>query len=206
MSAAGGADRLEIEVKFWVDNLAPLRARLMAAGATLKRERTFEYNIRYDLPNGSLAKRKRLLRLRRDQQSRLTYKGPAPKSVTANSQARVREEIEVAVSDFETMQLMAERLGFVPQFIYEKYRASYLFNGCEVVLDELPYGNFVEIEGSEAALRVSAERLNLDWSARLLDSYLALFDALKKQAKLPFRDLTFDNFADIDADVSLLFG
>jgi len=31
--------------------------------------------------------------------------------------------------------------------MYEKYRTTFTIGSLEVVLDELPYGNFVEIEG-----------------------------------------------------------
>jgi len=40
-----------------------------------------------------------------------------------------------------------EALGYAVYMMYEKYRTTFRLDNLEVVLDELPYGNFVEIEG-----------------------------------------------------------
>jgi len=62
------------------------------------------------------------------------------------------------------------------------------------VLDELPFGKFVELEGPEAAIKTAAARLGLGWERRILDNYLALMARLKAAHNLPFDDLTFANF------------
>ena len=69
-----------------------------------------------------------------------------------------RFEAEVVVSDFETMDVILRRLGYVVSLIYEKYRATYTLGDAEIVLDELPYGNFTEIEADEPTIeRVVAD-------------------------------------------------
>jgi hypothetical protein len=74
-----------------------------------------------------------------------------------------------------------------------------------VLLDELPYGNFIEVEGKDPVeiTRIS-ERLGLNWNARAPESYLVLFDRLKALEKYDFRDLTFNNFAGIKVTGDLL--
>jgi hypothetical protein len=37
--------------------------------------------------------------------------------------------------------------------------------------------------------------LGVNWEARIVESYIALFERLREVIKLPFRDLTFENFA-----------
>ncbi len=75
----------------------------------------------------------------------------------------------------------------------------------EVVLDEMPFGNFVELEGEEKEIRKTADLLQLDWDNRILDNYLALMSRLKAHHELPFDNLTFENFADLDISIADLF-
>ncbi len=63
------------------------------------------------------------------------------------------------------------------------------------MLDEMSYGNFVEIEGeNNAAIHAVTEQLNLDWRASISISYSALFDKLRRVRGFSFTDLTFKNF------------
>jgi adenylate cyclase, class 2 len=184
---------LEVEVKFYMPDLDAFRQRLVAAGAVLHKPRVYERNVRFDDVAGSLLARQQLLRLRQDTAVRLTFKGEAQGE--GWSEAKVREELEVGVTDFDTAAALLERLGFRPQQVYEKYRETFQLDQVEVVLDELPFGNFVELEGEESAIRAAAAALALDWQQRILANYLYLMAEVKRRYKLPFDDLTFDNFA-----------
>jgi adenylate cyclase class 2 len=186
-------DKDETEVKLYVGDLAPLAERLVAAGAVLEHPRTYEHNIRYDTPAGDLSRQYIVLRLRRDTRARLTYKGPA--SISEGIMSRF--EAEVTVDDFETMDGILRALGYVPFVIYEKYRTTYRLGEVEVVLDEMPFGNFCEIEGPRAAIVAALEALGLAEHPRIGTSYLGMFAQLKQMLHLPFRDLTFANFAGI---------
>lgn len=205
--SGGHPQRLEIEVKFYVDDLDGLRERLLAAGAAQVKPRLFERNVRFDDDRGTLAREQQLLRVRQDDRARLTFKGQV--AGDAAPQAKVREELEVEVSDALTMSTILQRLGFQPRQVYEKYRETFDLDGVEVVLDELPFGNFVELEGEsedgpggqETGIRRVAQRLGLDWEQRIVDNYLSLMARLKRHYELPFSDLTFDNFDGVDAPI-----
>ena len=198
-----GSQNLEVEVKFWIVDLVALREQLLAAGAQLKKERVYERNVRFDTADEALLSRWELLRLRQDTAVRLTFKGPTP--LETQSEAKVREELEVEVSDFDTMALIIERLGLRPLQVYEKYRETFQIDDVEIVLDELPYGNFVELEGSEKAIKKMAFILELDWRNRILTNYLGMMAQLKAYHQLPFNDLTFSNFADLSVSVTDIF-
>ncbi len=191
---AGDDNNLEVEVKFFVPDLGVVRERLLTLGAAVVRERMFERNVCFDTENEDLLEQWKLLRLREDTAVTVTFKGDPQEAV--ESEARVREELEVEVSDFNTMALIFTRLGFPPVQTYEKYREAFSWRGVEVVLDELPYGNFVELEGEEDDLKTAVSQLGLDWEKRILTNYLGLMQQLKEVHKLPFNDLTFPNFAD----------
>lgn len=185
-------NNLEVEVKFLVRDLDLLRHRLIEAGAKLVKARVFERNVRLDDEQQRLLRRGQLLRLRQDDGVRLTFKGVAADDV--HSEAKVREELETTVGDFDIAAAILERLGFRMQQVYEKYRETFRLGEVEVVLDELPFGLFVELEGDEAELRKAAQRLALPWAQRILDNYLLLMARAKVYYGLPFEDLTFENF------------
>jgi adenylate cyclase class 2 len=121
------------------------------------------------------------------------------------SEAKVREELEIDVSDFETAALILERIGFEERQRYEKYRETFVLGEVEIVIDELPYGLFVELEGAEEAIRETADLLGFDWSQRILESYLFVFTRMKAEFALPFDNLTFDNFADVTVSATDLY-
>lgn len=193
---------LEVEVKFVVNDLDIMRERLAAAGALLVAPRVYERNVRFDTAGDALLRRSELLRLRQDTRARLTFKGLAAEDAT--SEAKVREEIELEVGDFERMSAILTRLGFAPAQVYEKFRETYHLGEVEVVLDELPFGYFVELEGPAGALPPAAAALGLDWSKRVLTNYLELMEQCRRTFGLHFSDLTFDNFRSRQVDLGQL--
>ncbi len=195
--SAGKKSTLEIEVKLYIPDLSALVARLEAAQAKLVKPRLFERNLRYDNAERSLTRRDVVLRLREDDRVHLTFKGA---SVTAASGIHARFEAEVEVSDFTQMDLILGQLGYAPYMVYEKYRTTYDLEGAEVVLDEMPFGQFVEIEGDVSAIENAMHKLDLHDAPRYPASYAALFDIVRKNLNLPFEDLTFENFKGITVE------
>jgi adenylate cyclase class 2 len=186
---------LEIEAKIPVTDLVPIQAHLITLRATLTAERVFESNIRYDDSTGSLSTTGRVLRLRQDSRARLTYKEPTQAFPSGDSGGiNIRTELETTVSDFAITDQLLQKLGFRPVFIYEKYRTTYQWNDCEVVLDELPYGNFIEIEGALAEIEVVCKALGLSLEQAIHPSYTELFELARKQFNLTISHLTFEAF------------
>lgn len=194
------ADYNETELKLYVTDLQVVEQRLNAAGATLKTPRVYETNVRYDDDDNTLQQARQVLRLRRDQRVRLTFKDESGERNESGVSSRY--EAEVDVSDFDAMQAILERLGFHAFMIYEKYRTTYALEGAEVTLDEMPYGSFVEIEGDEAAIDRVVERLNLHDARRMAAGYVTLFENVKRHLGLEFQDLTFENFKNVDVPLS----
>lgn len=191
----------EIEAKFYVMDLKRIEVCLQELEAQLIQPRVLETNIRFDLPDGGLRSEGHVLRLRQDTAARLTYKGASKNEQGVLS----RREVEFVVEDSEKAKLFLEALGYRKLFYYEKYRTTYelsqtsellrdLGGLAHVMLDELPYGNFVEIEGdSIELLRRVAQKLKLKWDAALAASYHALFERLR--AKHPQLDPAQISFA-----------
>jgi adenylate cyclase class 2 len=203
-------NNLEIESKFYVRNLAAVEASLNALGATCIVPRNFEYNLRFDNPGNSLRRQSKVLRLRKSDDIRMTYKGPGERIGGALS----RTEIEIVVSDFDSAQKIIEALGYHVAATYEKYRAMYELGDSMITLDELPYGRFVEIESeSPEQIYALAKNLGLNPEAAIPASYQGLFEQVKSAKNLPVKNLTFWEFekiqlsaADLGVEVADLVG
>jgi len=188
-------DYQEKEIKLYICDLPALEARLRVSGADLVRERTLESNFRLDTPEKSLKKDGRLLRIRKDDKVWVTYKdrGHVEEGVVT------RREIEFVADDLEIVKQFFKALGYDMVAFYEKYRTVYRFGDVEVALDELPYGDFVEIEApNNILIEGVVQMLGLDWSKRINTNYLGLLENAKKSAGLTFKKLTFKNFAALE--------
>jgi len=181
---------LEIEVKFFLTAVEPVRTAILQLGATPS-PRVFETNIRYEDASTSFVQRKMLLRLRADAKTTLTLKSPPPK---ADPHFKVHKELEVEISDFDTMDAILQNIGFHRAQCYEKWRQTLVLGGTFFCIDTLPFGEFLEIEGPRKAISDLADRLGLKWHRRILFNYLEIFEALKHEHNLAFSDVTFENF------------
>jgi adenylate cyclase, class 2 len=185
----------EVEGKWLLKDLSAFASRLTTLGAQLLHERCYENNLRFDTPAMTLTPALQVLRLRQDSQAHLTYKAP----LDLSSGIILRHEIEITVDDFDLARQLLEALGYEVFFQYEKYRTLYELDRCHIMLDELPYGDFVEIEGPDpAAILALAERLALRWQDASAVTYTGLFDIFIDNSGHDFRDLTFANFAGIN--------
>jgi adenylate cyclase class 2 len=145
---------IEIEKKYRLTRQQheALLRRLRESSAVAAGE-DFEENTLY--AGGNLQTGRQALRLRRvGGRAILTYKERFA-STTAIKQQR---EEETGVEDAQALAAILDALGYKPALIYEKRRATWLVKGAEVVIDELPFGLFAEIEGEEnAILEVEAQ-------------------------------------------------
>lgn len=102
----------------------------------------FEVNTLYG--GHILEVKKAALRVRKtENKTFLTFKQRIQNGFDIKQQ--IEHETEVANS--EALENIIENLGFWPGLIYEKRRQTWHFQNVEVVLDELPFGLFMEIEG-----------------------------------------------------------
>jgi len=183
------ANEQETEAKFYVRDLKKVEMRLLEIKAHLIQPRVHEINLRFDNPDGSLRRDFKVLRLRKDAEAKFTFKGP---SEEREGGVMSRKEIEFTVSDFESAKQFLELLGYIPVVFYEKFRTTYELKDIHIMLDELPYGTFVEIEGENIqTLQAIADLLGLNWNEMVKAGYHALFDRVAEKFKLQSSDLSF---------------
>ncbi len=194
-------EHIETEVKFFISDPAGLRSKLVSLGA-LSGGNIFETNLRFEDKDKNLIKNKSLLRLRKDSKTTLTFKSTPTEK---DSRFKMLREMEIEVSDFSTAVRILESLGFIQEQIYEKWRETFVLGSTYFCIDKMPYGEFLEIEGSKEKIMEYAALLDLDWNERIILNYLELFDILKKSLDLSFFDVTFENFKNVGTDFSKYF-
>jgi adenylate cyclase class 2 len=181
----------EIESKFYVHDLKAIETRLLVLGGNSIVPRRFEYALRFDDSNGSLRLQGKVLRLRKFDDIRLTLKGPGE----CIDGALARTEIELIVEDFDKARQFLESLGYRICAVCEKYRAMYKLDTALITFDELPYGNFVEIEDDNPKkIGELAQKLGLKSETAVAVSYQDLFDQLKTSINFPATNLVFREF------------
>jgi adenylate cyclase class 2 len=194
------AAALEQEVKFFLPDTAELRRQLSLLGARPFQPRMHEANIRFDTADGALTRQRKVLRLRKAGSVILTFKEPEGAAGQATpTQARRSLETEITVSDLDKTAHLLQTLGFRPIVRYEKYREVFHWKSVLLMFDQLPFGDFLELEGPDLAdLRQTAGKLGLDWKQALQTSYMGIFLLLKKTYHLTFLEATFNTFAGWD--------
>ncbi|MCC8107966.1 MAG: class IV adenylate cyclase [Planctomycetes bacterium] len=163
---------LEVEAKIRVDNLSSVRARLAELGA-VDHGRVRERNWVLDRPDDPLYRAGKLLRVRNTggDGGVLTVKTPA-----ADGAFKRREEVEVTVDSTDRLLTQFAALGYEVRWIYEKYRTTFHWRGCHVLLDECPeIGDFVEVEGDADAIRAVLADLGLDPADHTGANYLGIW-------------------------------
>lgn len=185
----------EIEAKFHVQDLKKIELRLLELKAQLIQPRVHEVNLRFDRPDGELRNSFRVLRLRQDDIARFTFKGP---SVEKDGGILSRQEIEFEVGDFDSAKQFLEAIGFQVIVFYEKFRTTYDLNNTHIMLDELPYGSFIEIEGENVkTIHSIADLLGLNWDAMVRAGYHALFERVAGKYGLDVSKLSFENLRSV---------
>jgi len=213
----------ETEIKLRISNVRAFHRALKRIGARpagLGRSKVHEENVIFDTPQGGLAKHGQLLRIRTEtpevrgklktagakQRVVLTFKQPMVQTAGAGMESasyrsyKVRDEIELEVTDPGNLTRIFEGLGMSGWFRYEKYRTTFRLpdsnawaNGLLIELDETPIGTFVELEGPAAAIDRAAEELGFTKHDYVLKNYLRLYmEDCRRKGEEP-RHMVFPN-------------
>ena len=148
---------IEVEKKFRLTKRQrdAVLKRLPEIGAAYAGE-DFEENTLYSgeaLQDGTC-----VLRLRRvDGKATLTFK----KRTRTSSAIKHQLEEETGIADPDAMGAILQSLGFTPALVYEKRRQTWRLGNAEIVIDVLPFGLFMEIEGTAREIRAVEKKLGL---------------------------------------------
>ncbi len=117
----------------------------------------FEENTLYR--GGVLEEKGAVLRVRKiGDKTVLTYK----QRIKHDSDVKHQIEYETLVEKSEEMAKIIESLGFEKVLVYEKRRQIWNLRAVEIVLDELPFGQYMEIEGPITAIAEAEMLLDIE--------------------------------------------
>ena len=105
----------------------------------------------------------------------------------------MKEELEIEASDCATLQRILEGLGYGATWRYEKYRTYFELAGAagEIVLDETPIGDFIELEGEPDWIDRTAVELGFGPAEYVTATYGALFEEYRARNAGVGRDMEF---------------
>jgi len=120
------------------------------------------------------------LRLRRVGASAiLTFKLRLP----SKSSIKHQQEDETEVANAEAAHAILTALGFRPGLVYEKRRTRFNLGRAEIVIDELPFGLFMEIEAGEKEIARVEALLGIEDLPAVMETYPTLTARLGKERK-----------------------
>lgn len=138
----------------------------------------FEENSLYR--GGILIETNAVLRVRRTQSKTiLTYK----RWIQNEFNIKQHVELETEVADAEEIEEIIENLGFHKTMVFEKRRKTWHFRNVEIVLDKLPFGEFMEIEGTITAIAEAEMLLGIEDFEVVTETYPALTARFGKKNK-----------------------
>ena len=162
---------IEIEKKYRLTKRQrqSIERHLREMGAS-SRPPEFEENTLYR--GGRLDIGNCILRLRRVDQQRffLTFKQRLP----TKSAIKHQQEEEAEIANADAMHAILTELGYGPGLVYEKRRARWNVGEAKVVIDELPFGLFMEIEASEKEIRRVERLLGAEDLPAVMETYPSL--------------------------------
>lgn len=177
----------EVEIKFQVADLKALEKKLRELKFKCETPSTHEINTLYDLPGEKLRAKGEILRLRNyGGKWKLTHK-----SKGKAGRHKSRAEAETALAKGEQMDGILRALGFLPVFVYEKFRSEWSDGEGHVVLDHTPIGDIAEIEGRARWIDRTARALGIDSKNYITKSYGELFLDWKRRTGCETENMTF---------------
>ena len=162
---------VEKEIKLKVENFDNVISKLKKLNAKFL-GKTFQRTIRFEKGEGELEKKGLFLRVRKGFKNELTMK-----IKKNNDNVFEREEIEIEVEDTEKVRRIINNLGFDKEKIMEKNRSKWQLGEVDICLDELPFGNFIEIEGEEKKIFETVEKLGLKKENKIIVTYWDLSES-----------------------------
>jgi predicted adenylyl cyclase CyaB len=170
----------EVELKAVVDDIAERRKRIEDAGGKLEFEGKL-LDRRYDIESRELASRDEVLRVRRYEggesvRTYLDWKG----ATEIQDVYKTREEISTLVGDFEALELILERLGFVATLEIDREVAQYALGGAMIRFERYPRMDvLVEVEGEPDAIELAIEALGMargEFTSERLPTFVERFE------------------------------
>lgn len=165
--------KIEEEVKIQLEHPQLIIEHLRDNGAIFLGA-TLEKTIRVDTCNLDLEEKGIFLRVRSGFNNTITMK----EKISEDIITRKRLETEFEIEDIDKMQYIFRKIGLSFFRIMEKYRMKWSYENVSIVVDELPFGIFMEIEAEKSRIDKIVSDLGLEGVPQIVDTYWALNDSI----------------------------
>lgn len=180
--------KIEIEQKFYCGNYNELMNIIDSYGFT-KNEEEFESDEYFSDVNGTFIRNRSCLRIRitDNKHLELTFKGKSKDF--SNSYGKAVDDINVDISNYESMRNVFVSLGYLSYSVVNKTRETYSRNDGDfqynIMIDKIDdIGTFIEYE-----LLYYKDDLSIDYLQNKLKGFMLKFSGLNFQnADLPYSD------------------
>jgi adenylate cyclase class IV len=175
--------KIDGQVKFLLDDFCSMSYNLVANDAVFIGG-SFETTTRYDTINDKYSNEGIYVRTKSGFRNTLTLK---EKSDDFNNNLFSRYITEIEIENIEDITYILEKIGLNKKIIMEKYRMNWILDGINLSIDELPFGIYLEIKGSDEEIKRIIKKLNIK-SKRINITY---WDIYEKDYKKSEDDIKF---------------
>lgn len=180
---------IEIKIELKKNELSVVKKSLKELGAirsSVKKETTYGFFSPNSIQVGIFPRIKK-------------YKGESGGLLTVkvkkilSSKYFQREELTMTVSDVKAARDILKILGYTKERIFDKIRENWTIPGkkIEIAIDELPFGFFLEIEGSPQGIERMIELLGLSGKERIVKAYLRVYDDWRRNRGIKKENCVF---------------
>lgn len=171
--------RIDKQVKYKINNFDYISKRLVEIEAVFIGG-FMERTVRYDNENLKYSSNDLFIRTKSGIKNVVTLK-EIPDNEVSTSFERITTEIEV--DDINKMGYILEKIGLTKKFIMEKYRLFFRYGNIDILIDELPFGIYLEIKGDDKEIDKITKLLNIENENLIKATYWDIYDKIKKNKK-----------------------
>mgnify|MGYP004594589945 FL=1 len=171
--------KTEKQVKYKINNFDYISKRLIEIEAIFIGG-FMEKTIRYDNDDLKCSNNGIFIRTKSGMKNVLTLK-EIPTDSSKTSFERITTEIEV--DNINKIGYILEKIGLTKKFIMEKYRLFFKYDNVDILIDELPFGIYLEIKGEDNEINRVTKILNIDETDLIKMTYWDIYDKIKKDSK-----------------------
>ena len=171
--------KTEKQVKYKINNFDYISKRLIEIEAIFIGG-FMEKTIRYDNDDLKCSNNGIFIRTKSGMKNVLTLK-EIPTDSSNTSFERITTEVEV--DNINKIGYILEKIGLTKKFIMEKYRLFFKCDNVDILIDELPFGIYLEIKGEDNEINRITKMLNIDETDLIKMTYWDIYDKIKKDSK-----------------------
>lgn len=180
--------KTEKQVKFKINNFEQISKALLDIEAIFIGG-FMERTIRYDTLDLYYSNKGIFIRTKQGIKNVLTVK-EVPKKM--NNKTLERTLVEVEVDDINNVDYILKKIGLTNKFVMEKYRLYYYYKKCFISIDELPFGVYLEIKGSDKDIKKLCKKLEINENELIKVTYWDLYYKFYKGSNAN-DDIVFSN-------------